>query len=135
MSTKHPPIEYKGRTLGILALAAAQVLIGIIHAFSGSLLLAYENWAALQATAAYDVYTLIYGLMVLVFALFIWQGKKAGWIGTFAVSIFAAVADGLVLLDLPSIPGIPKSLTLITISYSVFIVIYLSNSRVRKKFF
>ena len=134
MSSKHPPIEYKGRTLSILTLTAVQVLMGIIHAFSGILLLTSENWTALQTSALYEVYTLIFGVLIFVFAVLIWQGKKAGWIGTFAVSIFAAVADGLVLFNLPSIPGIPKELTLITISYSVLIIVCLLSNRVRKKF-
>ena len=62
----------------------------------------------IQATVAYDVYTFVFGLLALVFAVFIWQGKKAGWVGTVAVSLFVIAADSLTLLDLPSIPGIPK---------------------------
>ena len=73
MSKKQPPIiTYKGRSLGIVILTAAQLLIGAIHAFFGLLLRAGENLSVLPATAAYDVYTFVFGLLTLVFAVFIW---------------------------------------------------------------
>jgi hypothetical protein len=109
MSKKQPPIiTYKGRSLGIVILIFAQLIIGAIHAFFGLLLLAYENLSFLPATTIYDVYTFAFGLLALVFVVFIWQGKKVGWIGTVAVSLFMIAADSLTLLDLPSIPGIPS---------------------------
>ena len=134
MNNKHTPITYKGKTLGIVVLTAAQLLIGAIHVFFGLLLLAFENLSFSQATAAYDLYTFIFGLLVLVFALFIWQGKKVGWIGTIAVSLFVIAADSLTLLDLPSIPGIPKFAGFTEIVYSVLIIVYLCTSQVRKKY-
>jgi hypothetical protein len=107
MSKKQPPIiTYKDRSLGIVILVFAQILIGAIHAFFGLLLIAYENLFFLPATAVYDIYTFVFGLLALVFAVFIWQSKKVGWIGTVAVSLFVIAADSLTLLDLPSIPGI-----------------------------
>jgi vacuolar-type H+-ATPase subunit I/STV1 len=130
MSDKHNPITYKGRSLGIIVLTAAQLLIGAIHVFFGLLLLAFEA-SILQATVAYDVYTVVFGLLVLVFAVFVWQGKKAGWIGTVAVSLFVIVADALTL---PSIPGIPKSAALTEIAYSLVVVLYLLQDNVRKKY-
>jgi hypothetical protein len=135
MSKKQTPIiTYNGRSLGIVILTVAQLIIGAIHVFSGLLLLMFENVSFIQATVAYDVYTFVFGLLVLVFALFIWQGKKAGWIGTVAVSLFVIVADSLTLLDLPSIPGIPKFPALTEIAYSVLIVVYLCSNHVRKKY-
>lgn len=58
-----------GRNLGIAALTGAQLLIGAIHVFSGALLLAYEDFSLLQPTIAYAIYTLVFGLLVLVFAV------------------------------------------------------------------
>ena len=87
MTKKIEPPTFRGKSLGITTLTAAQLLIGVIHIFSGALLFAFENFSALPATAAYDIYTLMYGLLILVFAVFFWQGKKAGWIGTVLVSI------------------------------------------------
>ena len=66
--TKKPP-TFRGKSLGITALTAAQLLIGVIHILSGTLLFAYENFSALPATAVYDIYTLMYGLLILFFAV------------------------------------------------------------------
>ena len=135
MSKKQPPIiTYKGRSLGIVILTAAQLIIGAIHAFFGLLLLAFENLSFIQATAAYDVYTFVFGLLTLGFAILIWQGKKVGWVGTVAVSLFVIAADSLTLLNLPSIPGIPKFPALTEILYSLLVIFYLLQTSVRKKY-
>jgi hypothetical protein len=119
---------YRGRTIGIAALTGAQLLIGSIHVFFGVLLFTYENITLLQATIIYDVYTVVFGLLSVLFAVFIWKGKKVGWIGTIAVSVFVIAADSLTLLDLPSIPGIPKFAGGTEISYSIIIVAYLLST-------
>ena len=93
-----------------------------------------ENLSVLPATAAYDVYTFVFGLLTLVFAVFIWQGKKMGWLGMIAVSLFVIAADSLTVLNLPSILGIPKFPAYTEIPYSVLVVYYLSLRHVRKKF-
>jgi uncharacterized membrane protein HdeD (DUF308 family) len=111
-----------------VALISMQILIGVIHFSFGALLLAYENTSNLQATLAYDVYTIVFGLLTVWFAVFIWQGKRVGWIGTIAVSFFVIVADLLTLLDLPSIPGIPKSAGAIEIIYSTIVIAYLLST-------
>ena len=135
MSKKQPPtITYKGRSLGIAVLTAAQIFIGAIHVFFGFLLLAFENLDFIQATISYDFYTTIFGGLTVVFAVLIWRGKKAGWVGTIAVSLFVIVVDSLTLLDLPSIPGIPKFAGFTEIGYSVLIIVYLCTSKVRKKY-
>jgi hypothetical protein len=132
---KHPELPtYKGRTIGIVILTIAQLLIGGIHIFFGALLLAFEDFNSIQATVAYDIYTVTFGSLVAVFAFFIWHNKKAGWVGTIAVSVFVSVADTSTLLGLPSIPGIPKAPALAEIAYSLIIILYLSKRVVRKKF-
>jgi drug/metabolite transporter (DMT)-like permease len=132
---KHPEFPtYKGRTIGIVILTTAQLFIGGIHIFFGVLLLAFEDLNSIQATVAYDVYTVVFGILVAVFAFFIWHGKKVGWVGTIAVSVFVSGADTLTLMDLPSIPGIPKAPALAEIAYSLIIIQYLSKREVRKKF-
>jgi hypothetical protein len=134
MSSKRIPISYKGRSIGILVFTVAQLFIGVIHVFFGALLLAFGS-SILQATEAYDVYTLVFGLSVMIFAVFIWQGKKEGWIGTIAVSLFITAADTLKVSNLPSIPGIPSFAPPIEIGYSIIVIIYLSLPHVRRKFF
>ena len=133
MTKKPPQIIYKGRTIGIVILTAAQLLIGAIHIFFGLLLFAFEV-SLFQATLAYDVYTVFFGMLTSLFAVFIWQGKKSGWIGTVAVSMFVSVADALTLLNLPSIPGIPKFAAPTEIVYSFFVILYLLRNDVRKKY-
>ncbi len=119
---------YRGRSIGIVALTGAQLLIGAIHVFFGLLLLAYENIAVLQATVTYDIYTIVFGVLTVLFAVFIWRSKRLGWIGTIAVSVFVILADSLTLLNLPSIPGIPKFAGATEIAYSVVIVAYLLST-------
>jgi hypothetical protein len=135
MSKKQLPIiTFKGRTIGTVILVVSQLIIGAIHAVFGLLLIAYENLSFLPTTAVYDVYTFIFGLLVLVFAVLIWQNKKVGWIGTIAVSLFVIAADSLTLLDLPSIPGIPKFAGFTEIAYSILVVGYLLQPKVRRKY-
>ena len=62
------------------------------------------------------------------------KGKKAGWIGTIGVSLFVIVVDSLTLLDLPSIPGIPKFAGFTEIGYSILVIVYLCRVKVRTKF-
>jgi hypothetical protein len=133
MSKKGLPPIFKEKGLGILIFTGAQLFIGFIHLFIGLLLLVTPV-PFLQETPVYDVYTVLFGLLVMVFAVLVWQGKKAGWIGTVVVSVFVIVADSLTLLNLPSIPGIPKFAGATEISYSLIIIGYLSLGRVRKNF-
>ena len=134
MSKKPPIIIYKGRSLGIVILTVAQLIIGVIHVFFGFLLLAFENLLFIKATIIYDFYTIAFSVLTIVFAVFIWKGKKLGWVGTVAVSLFVIVADSLTLLNLPSIPGIPKFAGFGEITYSVLVVGYLLQVGVRIKY-
>ncbi len=134
MSQKPVFPTYHGKSLGIIALTASQFLIGTIHVFFGLWLLTSEITAGSQATIPYDVYTVVFGVLTLLFAWLIWQGKKLGWIGTITISLFVTVADTLTLLDLPSIPGIPKFAGPLEIAYSVLIICYLFSPHVRRKF-
>lgn len=130
-----PSVTIKGRLLGLVILIAAQLLVGGIHFIFGLLLLLSENLSFLLSTVAYDVYTFFFGLLGLVFAVFLWRGEKMGWVGTVGVSFFVIVVDCLALLDLPSIPGIPKLPAYAEIAYSVLVVGYLSLKHVRSSFF
>jgi hypothetical protein len=82
----------------------------------------------LQVTVTYEVYTIAFGSLTVLFAVVIWQSKKAGWVGTIVVSIFVIVVDSLTLLNLPSIPGIPKSAGAFEITYSIIIIAYLFST-------
>jgi hypothetical protein len=132
-------VAYRGRILGIVVLVVAQFLIGIIHVSSGVLLLLQgiiETFStSMQVPEIYSVYTLVFGLLIFIFAYAIWIGNRWGWIGTVTVSIFVILVDSLTLLNLPSIPGIPKFAAVAEIVYSLLILLYLSQTHVRAIFF
>ena len=130
---KHEPITYKGRSIGILTLTVAQVLIGTIHLLIGSGLLAAKMTSG-EGVLAYDVYTVLFGALILLFTAFIWQGKRIGWAGTIGVSLFVIVADTLTVLNLPSVQGIPAFAAPTEIGYSVIVSVYLLLPHVRTKF-
>jgi uncharacterized membrane protein (DUF2068 family) len=120
--------------LGIVALAFAQFFIGVTHIFFGSLLLfagTSTSSAVPQVPEIYGSYTLVFGLLVLILTYGIWLSRSWGWNGTFAVSVFVIVADALTLLNLPSVPGIPKVAAAVEIGYSLMVLLYLSQTRVK----
>ena len=141
MNNAHPPVEYKGRSLGIVFLIGAQVLVGFIHVVFGFWLLT-ATWipssvgvfGSSSAPDIYSVYTIVFGFLTLLFAVLLWFQKRGGWVGTLAVLVFVIVADALTLLDLPSIPGIPKFAGYGEITYSIFVVLYLFQPHVRTKY-
>ena len=122
-----PPPSFRGRNFGITVLVFAQYIISVIHVSLGLVLF-------FASPDIYSVYTIIFGVPVAVFAYSLWNGKKLGWIGTVAVSIFVIIVDSLTLLNLPSIPGIPKFAGFGEITYSVLILVYLLQAHVRAKY-
>ena len=141
MNKSVSPLEYKGRTLGIVALTAAQVLIGFVHVVFGFWFLIAPRTTLVVGVAGlssagdiYSIYTIVFGFLTLLFAVPLWLQKHWGWVGTFVVLAFVVVADSLTLLDLPSIPGIPKFAGFGEIAYSIFVMIYLLQAHVRVKY-
>ena len=112
MTHQPPQIIYKGRSIGIVILTAAQLSIGAIHIFFGLLLFAFEV-SLFQATLAYDVYTVFFGLLTLVFAVF--SHCYNPWI-KFRGGRGLATSLGGTLLIAPFIPAI---------WLSVWVLIYL----------
>ena len=134
-------LEYKGRTIGIVALVAAQVLIGFVHVVFGFWLLVASRVAPFvgvvglsSASDIYSIYTVTFGLLTLLFAVPLWLQNRWGWVGTFAVLAFIIAADSLILLDLPSIPGIPKFAGFGEIAYSILVIAYLLQAHIRAKY-
>ena len=131
-------VTYRGRSLGIVVLTVLQFLVGVVHVFFGLWLLAAGSQPIFvvsgQSPEVYSVYTLAFGLLVLIFTSGIWLSKRWGWGGTVAVSVFVVVADALTLLSLPSIPGIPRFAAAPEIIYSLSMLLYLSQTHVRIKY-
>jgi uncharacterized membrane protein (DUF2068 family) len=76
---------------------------------------------------AYNLYTVFFGLAALLFAFGLWIGKGWGWFGTVSTLTFVVIADALTLLNLASIPGIPKFAAVAEIIYGLIVLLYLSS--------
>lgn len=124
--------------MGIIVLTVTQLAIGIIHVFFGFLLLFAESSAGFiisaQPPPIYCIYTLAFGLLILIFTYGIWLGRSWGWTGTFGVFMFVILADAFTILNLPSIPGIPKLAALAEVVYGLVVLLYLSQKPVRAQF-
>ncbi len=131
MSNSRVPL-WKGRNIGIAALTAFQLLVGFIHAGFGLWLLAYPRIE--PSAGVFSLYTFVFGVLTLIFAVGLWLEKPWGWVGTVAVALFVIAADSLALLDLPSVPGIPRLAGAGEIPYSLIVVGYLLQTRIRKKY-
>ena len=127
MSNNRAIVTLNGKSLGITVLVVTQSLIGIIHIIFGV-------WLLSIAPNIYGIYTVIFGLSTLIFTAGLWLEKRWGWVGTVAVAIFVIIADTSTLLDLPSIPGIPKFAGFGEIIYSSLILLYLSQTTIRANY-
>jgi len=109
-------------------------MIGGIHVLFGAWLLSATISISAASPLVYSIYTLAFGVLTLICAYGIWRGKNWGWQGTVAVSLFVIAADALTLLNLSSIPGIPKFAGAAEIPYSLIVLLYLSQKHVRAKY-
>lgn len=129
-------VTFKGRFLGVGVLVAIQVINGLIHTFFGLLLVlrSYISMTSLNASSVFSFYTLIYGILTLLFTYLLWKGKRLGWIGTVAISLFVIIADSLTLLDLLTFLDIIKTVAILEIPYSLVTVLYLLQKHVMTKY-
>jgi hypothetical protein len=140
----NPPralITYRGRSLGILMVVCFQVLVGVIHVFFGFWMLLTSRTEQITpfsnrlfASDVYSVYTILFSVLTLAFTYALWRQKQVGWVGTVSITIFIIIADSLTLLDLPSVPGIPKFAGYGEITYSILLLTYLLQTHVRTKY-
>ena len=131
-------VTFRGRYLGIVLLVIIQLIIGLIHlTFGLAMILGYYSVATYSIfPMVYSVYTLVYGLLTLFFTCFIWMGKRFGWIGTIAVSLFIIIVDSLAVFDLVNILSIPVPIiaAIGEIPFSILVVVYLLQNHVRAKY-
>ncbi len=127
MTAARGPPTFHGRTIGVVVLVAVQLLVGVGHVVFGV-------WLFAASSDSYSTYTIIYSVLTVVFAVGLWKEKKWGWLGTVAVAAFVIVADVLALLNLPSVPGIPKFAGYGEIPYSAIISAYLLQRHVRARY-
>jgi hypothetical protein len=134
-----PPLTYKGRSIGLIAVVAAQLLVGFIHVVFGFWLMSAQitPFAGIITSSSpdiYSIYTVVFAVLTLGFAVPLWMEKRWGWIGTVAILLFVVAADSLTLLNLRSVPGIPKFAGYGEITYGVLVVLYLFQGHVRAKY-
>ena len=131
-------ITFRGRFLGITVLVVVQFIVGIIHVIFGFALLSGSFSVASYSMIPmmYTFYTLSYGLLTLFFTYLIWLGKRSGWIGTVAVSLFVIIVDILAILDLSNVLGIPAPnvAAIGEIPFGILILVYLLQYHVRSKY-
>ena len=139
-SRAKPSITYNGRPIGLLVVVVAQLFVGFLHLIFGVWMLSAQATpftnivGSTNRPDAYSIYTITFSLLTILFAIPLWIQKRWGWIGTIAVALFVIIVDSLTLLDLPSIPGIPKFAGFGEITYSVGLSLYLLQSRIRAKY-
>ena len=131
-------VSVRGRFLGIAVLVVVQFIVGIIHLLFGFALLSGSFSVASYSIApmVYTFYTLVYGWLTLFFTYLIWVGKRSGWIGTVAVSLFVILVDVLAVLDLSNVLGIPspKVAAIGEVPFGILVLVYLLQYHVRSKY-
>ena len=123
------PASFKGKYLGVLVLVIIQFLGGIVHAIIGFGLI-----YAVSGELVYNIYTLLYGIFIMIFAYGIWTAKKLGWLGTIFVSLFVIVVDVSTVLNMQLIAGVPKSAAFSEIFISIIFIAYLLQPKVVRVF-
>ena len=132
-------VTVRGRFFGIAVLVVIQFINGIIHTFSGFALLlgGYIPVASpSMAPLIFNYYTLAFGILTVFFTYLFWTGKRSGWIGTVAVSLFVILMDIIAVLGLSNVLGIPspKVAAIGEIPFSILVLIYLLQHHVRSKY-
>ena len=130
MNGSQARISYKGRTIGLVILIVVQFLIGFIHILSGLWLISAQ---IPMVPDIYSIYTLVYGILVFLFSYLLWIRWEWGWKGTIGINLSVMILDSLALLNLPTIPGIPKTAALFEIIYSLIVLLYLIEIKRTKK--
>jgi hypothetical protein len=138
MKTSKKDIRFRGRYLGILILVIIQFIVGLIHFIFGLVMITeyYSVTTFSTLSMVYSIYTLVYALLTKFFTYLLWMGKRFGWIGTVAVSLFIIIVDTLAVFDLVNILSIPVPImaAIGEIPFSILVLVYLLQNHVRAKY-
>ena len=137
MNKSDKVVTFRGRFLGIAVLVGIQVINGLIHTFSGLVLVlgTYIPMASSSnAISIFSYYTLIYGILTIFFTYLLWKGKRLGWIGSVGTLSFVIIVDILTIFDLITFLGVIKTAGIGEIPYCLVIIIYLIQDHVRSKY-
>ncbi|MFA5363742.1 MAG: hypothetical protein WC325_00990 [Candidatus Bathyarchaeia archaeon] len=135
MKRPEATISVKGRFLGVALLVVIQFIVGVIHIILGLATISVNPLGA-SFSMTYNVYTLVYGCLTVFFTYLLWNGKRLGWIGTVATSIFVIVVDSLAAFDVSNILSIPapKFAAIGKITFSILVLAYLLQHHVTSKY-
>ena len=131
-------VTFKNRYLGILFLVIVQLIVGVIHIFFGLALISgnfsFDSYPL--TPTIYSIYTLVYGCLAVFFTYLVWKGKRLGWIGTVAISLFVIVVDALAVFNFTNILSIPapKFAAIGEIPFNILVIVYLLQYHVRSKY-
>ena len=137
MKMSKSDVTFKQRYLGIMFLVIVQLIVGLIHIVFGlALISGIFSFSTHLTTIIYSLYTLVYGFLTVFFTYLVWKGKRLGWIGTVAISVFVIIVDSLAVFDLSNILGIPapKFAAMGEIPFSILVLAYLLQYHVRSKY-
>ena len=114
-----------------------QAIVGIIHLFFGlALVTGNFSFTGYPTLMTYSIYTLVYGLLTILFTYWIWKQKQLGWIGIVAIALFVIIVDSFAVLNVTNFLGIPspKIAAMGEIPYSSLCLVYLLQNHVRSKY-
>ena len=89
------------------------------------------SFFSLESSTIYGIYTIAFGFGAAILGYGIWLRRNWGSFGTIALSLLVIIVDSLAVLDLPTIPGVPKFAALTEILYSVAVSAYLLQLRIK----
>jgi hypothetical protein len=132
MNSYRGPPNLRGNPICIFFLTVIQFLVGGITfslefgCFQQPLPYRHFSKAHRSTTSAFGAgYLFTYG---------IWKGTTWSWIGIVGISLFVLLVDTLALLELPTIPGIPKFAGAAEIFYSLVVLFCLSQKKVKANY-
>jgi uncharacterized membrane protein (DUF2068 family) len=88
---------------------------------------------SLEPSKVYGVYTIAFGFGAVILGYGIWLRRNWGTLGTVGLSMFVVAVDSLAVLDLPTIPGVPKFAAFAEIAYGIIISAYLIQFKISTK--
>ena len=129
LSKLSTPDSSKGKYVGVLVLTVVLFLNGAIHTTIGAGLAFFGI-----GEMVYNLYTVLYGILQIIFLYGLWNGKTYAWIGTILVSIFIILIDVCTTLGIQIIPGVPTSAAIGEIVVSLGIIVYLFQPKIKQLF-
>ena len=89
------------------------------------------SFFSMETSTIYGIYTIAFGFGAAILGYGIWLERNWGSFGTIALSLLVIIIDSLAVLDLPTIPGVPKFAALTEMLYSIVVSAYLLELKIK----